>query len=107
MSKQPAFRKFRRSLAEFFERLIQSAAEMGLLYDTELMPTLQGWVVAMSSAHMRSFRHTATVIALEVESAIAGMFICDGVDKLTVGEFHLQRRGVYSSVAGTSRSAMG
>jgi cohesin complex subunit SA-1/2 len=34
------------------------------------MSTLQTWVIAMSSSHIRSFRHTATVIALEVETAL-------------------------------------
>lgn len=34
------------------------------------MPTLQTWVVAMSSSQIRSFRHTATVVALEVETAL-------------------------------------
>lgn len=34
------------------------------------MATLQTWVVAMSSSQLRSFRHTATVIALEVETAL-------------------------------------
>lgn len=31
---------------------------------------MQTWVVAMSSSHLRAFRHTATVIALEVETAL-------------------------------------
>ena len=34
------------------------------------METLQTWVIAMSSSQIRSFRHTATVIALEVETAL-------------------------------------
>lgn len=34
------------------------------------MATLQTWVIAMSSSQIRSFRHTATVVALEVESAL-------------------------------------
>lgn len=34
------------------------------------MPTLQTWVIAMSSSQIRSFRHTATVVALEVETAL-------------------------------------
>lgn len=34
------------------------------------METLQQWVVSMSSSQIRSFRHTATVIALEAESAL-------------------------------------
>ncbi|OCH94580.1 hypothetical protein OBBRIDRAFT_747233 [Obba rivulosa] len=69
-SKLPVFKKFRRSLSEFLDRLIGSAAELGLLYTSDLMATLQTWVVAMSSSQLRSFRHTATVIALEVETAL-------------------------------------
>jgi hypothetical protein len=34
------------------------------------MATLQTWVIAMSSSQIRSFRHTATVVALEVETAL-------------------------------------
>lgn len=69
-SKLPMFKKFRKSLSEFLERLISSAAELGSLYTSDLMPTLQTWVIAMSSSQLRSFRHTATVIALEVETAL-------------------------------------
>ncbi|RXW15379.1 hypothetical protein EST38_g10469 [Candolleomyces aberdarensis] len=69
-SKLPIFKKFRKSLSEFIERLISSAAELGSLYSTDLMATLQTWVVAMSSSQIRSFRHTATVVALEVETSL-------------------------------------
>ena len=69
-SKLPIFKKFRRSLSEFIERLIASSAELGVLYSSDLMATLQTWVVAMSSSQIRSFRHTATVVALEVETAL-------------------------------------
>ncbi|KAJ7057080.1 hypothetical protein C8F01DRAFT_992238, partial [Mycena amicta] len=69
-SKLPVFKKFRKSLREFLERLITSAADLGSLYTTELIPTLQTWVIAMSSSQVRSFRHTATVVALELESAL-------------------------------------
>jgi cohesin complex subunit SA-1/2 len=34
------------------------------------METLQQWVVSMSSSQIQSFRHTATVIALEAETAL-------------------------------------
>lgn len=47
-----------------------SSAELGALYTSTLMETLQTWVIAMSSSQIRSFRHTATVIALEVETAL-------------------------------------
>lgn len=69
-SKLPAFKKFRKHLAEFIDRLVLTSAELGLLYSTDLIATLQTWVVAMSSSQIRSFRHTATVIALELETAL-------------------------------------
>ncbi|KIJ16482.1 hypothetical protein PAXINDRAFT_113645 [Paxillus involutus ATCC 200175] len=69
-SKLPAFKRFRASLSELIERLILAAAELGLLYTSDLITTLQTWVVAMSSSQIRSFRHTATVVALEVETAL-------------------------------------
>ncbi|KAF7978768.1 hypothetical protein HWV62_44804 [Athelia sp. TMB] len=69
-SKLPVFKKFRRSLSEFIERVIASSAELGSLYSSDLMATLQTWVIAMSSSNIRSFRHTATVVALEVETAL-------------------------------------
>ncbi|KIJ64745.1 hypothetical protein HYDPIDRAFT_28110 [Hydnomerulius pinastri MD-312] len=69
-SKLPAFKRFRASLSELIERLILAAAELGSLYTSDLITTLQTWVVAMSSSQIRSFRHTATVVALEVETAL-------------------------------------
>ncbi|KAF9011840.1 hypothetical protein BDQ17DRAFT_1396897 [Cyathus striatus] len=69
-SKLLIFKKFRKSLSEFIERLIASSADLGILYTSDLMPTLQTWVIAMSSSQIRSFRHTATVVALEVETAL-------------------------------------
>lgn len=70
-SKLPAFKPFRSSLAELISRLITSAAALGQLYNTDLIPTLTTWVNPMSSSHMRSFRHTATVVALEVATALS------------------------------------
>ena len=69
-SKLPVYKRFRKSLSEFIERLILSSAELGSLYTTDLVLTLQNWVIPMSSSKIRSFRHTATVVALEVETAL-------------------------------------
>jgi len=68
--KLPVFKKFRKSLSEFIERLITSAADLGSLYTSDLMGTPQTWVIALSSSQIRRFRHTATVVALEVETAL-------------------------------------
>jgi cohesin complex subunit SA-1/2 len=70
-SKHPMFKKFRKSLTEFFERLIFSSAESDQLYNTELMRCIQYWVTPMSSSQIRGFRHTSTIIALEIETALA------------------------------------
>ncbi|KAI0795779.1 hypothetical protein C8Q75DRAFT_747433 [Abortiporus biennis] len=69
-SKLPAFKKFRKSLSEFLTRIVSSAAALGQLYSTDLLPTLQQWVIAMSSSQLRAFRHTATVIAMEIETSL-------------------------------------
>jgi len=69
-SKLPIFKPFRASLSEFIDRLVSSTADLGVLYTSGLISTLQTWVIAMSSSQIRSFRHTATVLALEVETAL-------------------------------------
>lgn len=69
-SKLPIFKKFRKSLSEFLSRLVDASAELGTMYNTDLLPVIQAWVVSMSSSQLRSFRHTATVIALEIETAL-------------------------------------
>lgn len=79
ISKLAAFKPFRASLSEFLSRLVSSAAALGQLYATDLMATLQTWVIAMSSSQLRSFRHTASVVALEVETALCE--VAAAVDK--------------------------
>lgn len=69
-SKLPVSKRFTKSLAEWIERLIISASDLGLLYSSQMMETLQQWVVSMSSSQIRSFRHTAAVVALEAETAL-------------------------------------
>ncbi|KAG9090475.1 hypothetical protein FRC07_012094, partial [Ceratobasidium sp. 392] len=76
-SKHPTYKKFRKSLSELLHRLIQTAADLpqpSPLYpssdDTGLLPVLQPWIVCMSTSLVRSFRHTGTVVALEMESAL-------------------------------------
>ncbi|KXN89772.1 Cohesin subunit psc3 [Leucoagaricus sp. SymC.cos] len=69
-SKLPVFKPFRASLSEFIDRLVLSTADLGVLYTSDFMSTLQTWVIAMSSSQIRSFRHTATVLALEVETSL-------------------------------------
>ncbi|CAE6431345.1 unnamed protein product [Rhizoctonia solani] len=77
VSKHASYKKFRKQLSELLHRLIQTAADLpqpSALFpasdDTGLLPVLQPWIVCMSTSLVRSFRHTGTVVALEMESAL-------------------------------------
>ncbi|KDN47581.1 hypothetical protein RSAG8_03371, partial [Rhizoctonia solani AG-8 WAC10335] len=77
VSKHASYKKFRKQLSELLHRLIQTAADLpqpSPLFpasdDTGLLPVLQPWIVCMSTSLVRSFRHTGTVVALEMESAL-------------------------------------
>lgn len=96
-SKLPIFKKFRKSLTEFLSRLISSAAELGLLYSSDMLVTLQAWVVSMSSSRLRSFRHTATVVALEVQTALCDVAAAVEKEAEVVGR---QREGERKRKAG-------
>ncbi|KDQ56870.1 hypothetical protein JAAARDRAFT_36349 [Jaapia argillacea MUCL 33604] len=86
ISKLPPFKSFPHSLSAFIRLLITSSAELGLLYEDisidstasdqdqssgiTIIDTLVTWVGAMSSSKVRSFRHTATFVAMEVQAAL-------------------------------------
>lgn len=91
------FKRFRKSLSEFLERLIVSAAELGVLYTTDLMATIQTWITCMSSSQLRSFRHTATVVALEILTALCD--VAAAVDK-EAGVLNRQKAGERKRKAG-------
>ncbi|PWN40799.1 hypothetical protein IE81DRAFT_348894 [Ceraceosorus guamensis] len=71
VSKAASYKKFRKSLAEFLDRLFQTAAEAEVLYDEVLVETFIAWVSAMSSSSVRAFRHTATDLALWAIGSLA------------------------------------
>ncbi|KAF9700282.1 hypothetical protein EKO04_001807 [Ascochyta lentis] len=63
---------FRQALHRFFLTLVQSIAQSGLMYEhQELLENTAVWIGAMSSSGNRPFRHTATVAALAITTALA------------------------------------
>ncbi|KAL6721547.1 cohesin complex subunit [Lecanora helva] len=71
ISKAKGNASFRPIMMEFFEMLIKTCHASGLLYnDVALYENLEIWVSTMSSSPIRPFRHTATVIALAMGSAL-------------------------------------
>ncbi|SAM82881.1 related to Nuclear cohesin complex subunit [Ustilago bromivora] len=69
VSRSKTFKNFRKSLNEFLRRLVMSAYDAEILTSDGFMEPYQAWVSAMSSSSLRSFRHTATVVALWTVSA--------------------------------------
>ena len=70
VNKDPKYKRFRKTLPEFFERLVQSSYAAGFLFDDVLMTTILQWLFAMSESKARSFRHTSTVAVLAVISGL-------------------------------------
>lgn len=69
VSRNKIFKGFRKQIADFWSRLITHAADKQLLYDDgsgTLFPTIESWLVSMSSSSLRAFRHTATNICLSI-----------------------------------------
>ncbi|KAI4234351.1 MAG: hypothetical protein L6R40_006772 [Gallowayella cf. fulva] len=75
ISKSKAYASFRITLSAFFFSLISTAHAAGVLYsDLALIENFEVWVVTMSSASIRPFRHTATVVSLAMESALSAVY---------------------------------
>jgi cohesin complex subunit SA-1/2 len=71
-SKKPAFRKFRPNLSSFIEALIATVVSQNLVItDPALLENMQVWITAMSSSTLRQFRHTSTVLALDMVSHLS------------------------------------
>jgi cohesin complex subunit SA-1/2 len=66
------------------------------------MTTLQTWVVAMSSSQLRSFRHTASAVALELATALCTVAAAVEKEAVTVGR---QREGERKRKSGSGGSS--
>jgi cohesin complex subunit SA-1/2 len=64
ISRAANFRRFRRRLSDFMEKLFVSVDEADVVYDETMMETVTAWISAMSSSAFRSLRHTSTFVAL-------------------------------------------
>ena len=71
ISRLKQFNGFRPVLVDFFSAIIKTMHESSTLYDdTALFENIQVWVDTMSSASIRPFRHTATVMSLTISTAL-------------------------------------
>ncbi|KAL8848283.1 MAG: hypothetical protein Q9221_006682 [Calogaya cf. arnoldii] len=75
ISKNKGYASFRATVTAFFFALISTAHAAGVLYtDLALIENIEVWVISMSAAPIRPFRHTATVISLAMESALCSVY---------------------------------
>jgi cohesin complex subunit SA-1/2 len=71
ISKLKDYAAFRPVLVDFFRGVIRTMHNTSNLYeDTTLWDNIQIWVDTMSSAGIRPFRHTATLISLTMSTAL-------------------------------------
>ncbi|KAL1861495.1 hypothetical protein VTK73DRAFT_7069 [Phialemonium thermophilum] len=71
ISRTKTTRSFRELLVGFFKSLVNVMHETEVLYkDDALMENIARWVASMSSSTLRPFRHTATTVALAMETAL-------------------------------------
>jgi cohesin complex subunit SA-1/2 len=71
ISKHKDYAAFRPVLVDFFKAVIRTIHSSSNLYeDTTLWDNIQIWVDTMSSAGIRPFRHTATLISLTMSTAL-------------------------------------
>ncbi|KAJ4145554.1 hypothetical protein LMH87_004402 [Akanthomyces muscarius] len=71
ISRAKGTRSFRDLLVTFFQALIALLHDTDIMYqDAELMENLHAWLASMSSSSLRPFRHTATTIALAVQTGL-------------------------------------
>ncbi|EAA31414.3 hypothetical protein GE21DRAFT_7664 [Neurospora crassa] len=71
ISRARSTRSFRDLLVGFFRSLVDVLHETDALYkDVQILENISRWVASMSSSTLRPFRHTATTIALAIQTAL-------------------------------------
>lgn len=63
-SRAKPFRGIRKHAGHLVEKLLEDAAEADILGEEDLLDVWQQWLIAFSVSSLRSFRHTATLVAL-------------------------------------------
>ena len=77
VSKQREYKELRDRVLSFFRKLLENLAELSILYDPEqeiIIESIQNWLIGMTSASSRPFRHTSTCISLHVVTVLCELF---------------------------------
>lgn len=81
ISRAKKFKSFQSILEGFFEALVSTIHSSSVLYsEPALIENIQIWITSMSSAPIRPFRHTATIISLTITTTL-----CNIATEVTAG----------------------
>lgn len=86
ISKNKNLKFFRKNVLEFFEKLIETAHERGILYDLQndneeeslaspFMTQILAWFTSLSSCRIRPFRYVASVVVLTIQTALCQILV--------------------------------
>ncbi|KAK4979533.1 cohesin complex subunit [Elasticomyces elasticus] len=90
---------FKAALFGFFNALVKNIAASEILFDNvELMENIEVWVSSLSSASSRPFRHTSTVVALSIVTALCEVAreIVDSTAK-TIRQSETEQKGRHTN----------
>ncbi|KAG0281591.1 hypothetical protein BGZ95_001943 [Linnemannia exigua] len=87
VSKAKEYKKFKKNLLEFYTRLVQKT-QGDILFDDVFMESVLTWTISLSSTTFRPFRHTATVVALNLVLSLSE-FAAETQEELNVSNRQL------------------
>ena len=86
------FRQFKQRLGDFLHQFVSQSAEAELLYDEFMMDYVLQLLIEMSASPVRAFRHTGTLCAMKLMSALVTVAL--NVNKEiedTTAQFEMER----------------
>ncbi|ANB15700.1 Irr1p [Sugiyamaella lignohabitans] len=109
--------RFRHAFEDFFTSIVNNAGEDGILYYDEdqedeggnIIFSLIKWFSPMSTAHLRSFRHTATVAVLSMITELCELYKrrVDEVTKLVAQVNALKEKKKAKKLSSTEKKQLG
>ena len=102
VSRSKVFKGVRRSTLSLLQQLFHDAAEAEIMTHESLLDPFQAWVVALSSSPLRSFRHTATLVALWMLQSLSALR-AEAQDDLSVAE---KQRDAEANKASANRTRL-
>lgn len=87
----PQYKKFKNNFCEFVHVLIKQC-QYSIIYDQYLMESLISWLISLSDSQVRAFRHTATLAAMKLMTALVDVALLLSVNlDNTLRQFEIEK----------------